>query len=201
MADAYPLSWPAGWTRAKSTRSSNFKTPTTKTLSLLREELKRLGASSVVVSTNVPLKADGTIRLDREPLDAGVAVYFIRDQKQMVLACDQYDLLRDNLLAIAKTIEAMRGIERWGAGEMMDRAFSGFKALPAEASQGEDCWKVLGIPPMSEERLVRLSHRDMIRKLHAGNSSSEDFARVNVARDDALRALVASPIHNKTAAV
>jgi hypothetical protein len=164
----------------------------TKALSLLRDELKRMGASGVVISTNVPLKADGTIRLDREPLDSGVAVYFIRDGKQMVLACDQYDLLRDNLLAIAKTVEAMRGIERWGAGEMMDRVFSGFKALPAEAGQGEDCWKVLGIPPMSESHLVTLVHRDLVRKLHARSSASEEFARVNVARDDALSALKAS---------
>jgi hypothetical protein len=163
----------------------------TKTITLLHEELKRLGASSVVVSTNVPLKADGTIRLDREPLDSGAAVYFLRDGKQMVLACDQYDVLRDNLLAIAKTIEAMRGIERWGAGEMMDRAFSGFKALPAKASEGEDCWKVLGIPPMSEGHLVILVHRDLVRKLHAASAGSDEFARVNVARDDALAALAA----------
>ena len=194
MADAYPLTWPTGWNRSKLAKSSSFKSPMAKTLSLLRDELKRMGASGVVVSTNVPLKADGTIRLDREPLDPGVAVYFTRDEKQMVLACDQYDSLRDNLLAIAKTIEAMRGIQRWGAGEMMERAFSGFKALPAVAGEGEDCWMVLGLPPMSPGNLITLVHRDMVRKLHAASAPSEEFARVNVARDDALSALKASHI-------
>ena len=33
--------------------------------------------------------------------------------------------------AIAKTIEALRGINRWGTGDMMEAAFKGFSALPA----------------------------------------------------------------------
>jgi hypothetical protein len=192
MADAFPLQWPQGWTRTKLQRSSKFKTTGSKAHALLRGELHRLGATGVVVSTNVPLKADGTMRLDREPLDPGVAVYFQRDDKQVVFACDQYEDIADNLLAIAKTIEAMRGIERWGAGEMMDRAFSGFKGLPATASEGEDCWKVLALPPMSPAHLVVLVHRDLTRKLHAKQSASEEFSRINVARDDALRALKAA---------
>jgi hypothetical protein len=130
--------------------------------------------------------------VNREPVDPGVAVYFVRKEKQVVFACDKYDLIRDNIVAIAKTIGAMRGIERWGASEMMERAFSGFKGLPETASKGEDCWMVLGLAPMSPANLVRLVHRDAIRKLHANGASSEDFARVNVARDDALAALVAA---------
>lgn len=192
MADAYPLSWPQGWTRAKLQRASKFKATGSKAHKFLMAELNRLGASGVVVSTNVPLKADGTMRLDREPLDPGVAVYFQRNGKQVVFACDQYEDMAENLQAIAKTIEAMRGIERWGAGEMMDRAFSGFKGLPDQASDGEDCWKVLDLPPMSPAHLVILVHRDLTRKLHAKQSASEEFSRINVARDDALRALKAA---------
>lgn len=194
MTDAFPLQWPQGWTRAKTQRGSKFKSSGTKAHKFLGEELKRLGAGGVVVSTNVPLKADGTMRLDRQPIDPGVAVYFQRngETKQTVFACDQFEDMCDNMMAIAKTIEAMRGIERWGAGEMMDRAFSGFKGLPAEASEGEDCWKVLGLAPMSPAHLVKLVHRDLVRKLHAGNGNSEDFSRINVARDDALRALTAT---------
>jgi hypothetical protein len=191
MADAYPLQWPQGWTRSSHPRVSKFKTTGGKAHKFLLEELHRLGATGIVVSTNVPLKADGTMRQDREPIDSAVAVYFQRDGKQTVFACDQFDTVAENIQAIAKTIEAMRGIERWGAGEMMERAFSGFKGLPAQASEGEDCWKVLDLPPMSPANLVILVHRDMIRKLHAKQSASEAFSRINVARDDALRALKA----------
>jgi hypothetical protein len=192
MVEAFPLQWPQGWQRSRLQISSRFETNTTKALSLLNGEVSRLGGRSLVISTNVPLKADGTMRADREPVDPGVAVYFQRNEKPVVFACDKFDVVRDNLLAIAKTIEAMRGIERWGASEMMERAFSGFKGLPEKASEGEDCWKVLELPPMSPGHLVQLVYRDKMRKLHAADAPSEDFARVNVARDDAMRALEAS---------
>jgi hypothetical protein len=192
MAESFPLSWPAGWSRTKLQTNSAFKAPMSKAVALLRNEVRRMGGSSVVISTNIPLKADGTMRMDREPVDSGVAVYFTRNGKQVVFACDKYDLARENVYAIARTIEAMRSIERWGASEMMERAFSGFKALPETASEGEDCWKVLMLPPMSDARLVKLAHRDIIRNLHATGASSEDFARINVSRDECLRALNAA---------
>jgi hypothetical protein len=192
MAEAYPLSWPLGWERAKVQVASRFDTNTTKALKLLTSEVSRLGGTALVISTNVPLRSDGQMRADREPVDPGVAVYFQRNQKPVVFACDKFDVVRDNLLAIAKTIEAMRGIERWGASEMMERAFSGFKGLPETAGKGEDCWIVLNIPPMSPAHLVTLAHRDLVRKLHAKDASSEEFSRINVARDDAMRALAAA---------
>jgi hypothetical protein len=192
MATNFPLSWPVGWERARLQVASRFDTATSKAYNLLIAEIGRLGGSAVVVSTNLPLKPDGTPRMDREPVDPGVAVYFTRNGKQVVFACDKFDVIRDNLLAIAKTIEAMRGIERWGASEMMERAFSGFKTLPETAGTGEDCWIVLNIPPMSPAHLVTLAHRDLVRKLHAKGAGSAEFARVNVARDDAMRALIAS---------
>jgi hypothetical protein len=192
MANSYPLEWPLGWDRAGIQVQSRFDTPTAKAYSLIVSEVHRLGGTSLVISTNLPLKNDGTPRLDREPVDPGVAVYFIRRGKQTVFACDKFDALRDNMTSIAKTIEAMRSIERWGASEMMERAFSGFKALPQTAGAGEDCWIVLNVPPMSPAHLVTLAHRDLIRKLHAANAESAAFSRVNVARDDALKALLAA---------
>jgi hypothetical protein len=192
MAEAYPLSWPLGWNRTKLQIASRFDTNTTKALKLLTAEVHRLGGTALVISTNVPLRADGQMRADREPVDPGVAVYFQRRGKPVVFACDKFDVVRDNLYSIAKTIEAMRAIDRWGASEMMERAFSGFKGLPETAGQGEDCWIVLNVPPMSPAHLVTLAHRDLVRKLHAKEASSEEFSRVNVARDDALRALAAA---------
>jgi hypothetical protein len=192
MSQAYPLEWPVGWQRAGIQVSSRFQITTSRAYSFLVAEVGRLGGSSLVISSNLPLKADGTPRMDREPVDPGVAVYFQRRGKPVVFANDKYDLMRDNLYAIARTIEAMRSIERWGTAELMDRTFSGFKALPETAGQGEDCWIVLNIPPMSPAHLVTLAHRDLIRKLHAKGAGSDEFARVNVARDDAMRALAAS---------
>lgn len=191
MAHTYPLAWPPGWKRAADTIPSRFKAPMSKALSLLEAEVVRLGGVGIVISTNLPLKADGKFRLDRDPLDPGAAAYFQRDGKDVVFACDQFDTLRENLYAIAKTIEAMRAIERYGASELVDRAFSGFLGLPAVASQGEDCWGVLGLAPMSSESVVRLVYRDLARKLHNAGAADVEFTRINIARDEAIRALAA----------
>ena len=67
--------------------------------------------------------------------DHGVAVYFKHGERSMVFACDKWDAIRDNIYAIGKTIEALRGIERWGASDMLERAFTGFIALENMSSE------------------------------------------------------------------
>jgi hypothetical protein len=52
-----------------------------------------------------------------------------------ISACSSASI-RDNLQAVAKTIEALRGIDRWGTREMVDAAFQAFAAIPASASAG-----------------------------------------------------------------
>jgi hypothetical protein len=79
--------------------------------------------------------------------DTGVAIYFIRKGKQMCIHCDRWDRVEDNIHAIAKTIEAMRGIERWGTGDMVDATFTGVLAISAP-----DDWRtVLGHPTTLEQ--------------------------------------------------
>jgi hypothetical protein len=197
MAHRFPLEWPRGWTRTEHRTSSRFKAATSKALPLLTGEVGRMGGSGLVITTNLPLKADGTFRLDRDPVDPGAAVYFRRGGKDVVFACDQFDELRENVYAIAKTIEAMRAIERYGAAELVDRAFSGFLGLPAVASEGEDCWSILGLAPMSTMAAVKAVHHSLTRKLHAEGAASEEFARINVARDEAFRALAAQSKEKK----
>jgi hypothetical protein len=128
-----------------------------------------MGGSKVVISTNVPLRNDGFPRASApEPKDAGVAVYFRYKDKDMVFACDKYHYTRENIYAIAKTIEALRGIERWGASDMMERAFAGFQGLPATASQSWRDVLNLHAPVISKDdveaafrQLARLHHPDM----------------------------------------
>jgi hypothetical protein len=96
----------------------------------MRNEIGRMGRH-VVVSTNKRIRRDGGVYAgEKEPADPGVAVYFDREGDRVCFACDQYDRVWKNMRAITKTIEAMRGIERWGAKQMLDQAFQGFAALP-----------------------------------------------------------------------
>src|SRR3546814_19053229 len=84
----------------------------------------------------------------------------------MTFACDRWDTVRDNVRAIGKTIEAIRGIERWGASDMMERAFSAFEALPAPGGGVTlSCWSVLGIEPGSSLAELERAYRSEERRV------------------------------------
>ncbi|MEW8189904.1 MAG: hypothetical protein AB2766_11425 [Candidatus Thiodiazotropha endolucinida] len=142
--EAYPLHWPEGWKRTPRhmVDVSRFKVTPDRARRNMLEEIRRLVGygykrDDVIISTNLRLRKDGEpYATQRAPDDQGVAVYFKYKKKPMVFACDQWSHIHDNMQAIAKTIEALRGIERWGASDMMERAFTGFVALehqPAES--------------------------------------------------------------------
>jgi len=131
-----------------------------------------MGGKAMVISSNVPLKQDGTMRMDRDPVDAGVAVYFTRNEKQVVFASDRFDTIAENLQAIGKTIEALRGIERWGASEMLERAFKGFMQLETGARRA--WWKVLDIPASASIEEIEGAFRKLARTLHPDVNKAAD---------------------------
>jgi hypothetical protein len=184
---AYPLAWPEGWPRSKEIQTSKFKATTDKARKKLLEEISRMGGEMPVISSNVPLRSDGHLRADREPVDAAVAVYFQRNKKSMVFACDRYDYVRDNLHALALTIEALRGIERWGASEMMERAFSGFKQLNAE-NEGMSWWRMLQVEAGATAAEIDAAYKKLAKFAHPDMPGGSEAAMgaLNVARDQGL---------------
>ena len=142
MVEAYPLQWPVGWSRTETPEESRFgqwnnKPSVAYARGNVLNELRRLGAESVIISTNMELRQDGLPYSNkREPTDSGVAIYFILDGKGQCIPCDRWRTVGENLWAIYKSIEALRGLDRWGAKSFVDAAFSGFKALPAP---GDGC--------------------------------------------------------------
>lgn len=160
----------------------------------LQDELRKLGATDVVISTNLKLKQDGTpYSAQRDPEDTGAAVYFKLDGRPVALAGDKWDAVADNLYAVAKHIEAMRGQERWGIGNL-DRAFTGYAALPPAAG-AQTWWQVLGfvsgIMPKdtaSAAALINEAWRARARTAHPdAGGSHEMMSRINLARDEGLR--------------
>jgi hypothetical protein len=135
MIDAYPLSWPAHWPRNQYPEHSRFDTPADAARSGILRELELLGATNVIISTNLELDRTGRpFARQRAIADTGVAVYFDLDGQQRCLPCDKWKLIQDNLHAIELTISALRGLSRWGAKEIVAAAFQGFQALPAGTS-------------------------------------------------------------------
>jgi hypothetical protein len=186
MTTAYPLAWPMGWARTANPQRSRFNVTPDQARQELECEIERMGARYPLVSTNIPLRRDGKPYAGAKPdgNDAGVAVYFERNGKQMVFACDRWDRVQDNMRAIQKTIDAMRGIERWGASDMMERAFSAFQALPPPKSP----WETLGVVPGAGMDAVEAAYRAKAKQVHPDRGGSNAaMAELTAARDAALR--------------
>lgn len=205
-ATAYPLSWPAGWKRTQPylrqraqfgrMKQSQYSWQSKERLTLeqarkrLADELDRLGAVNEILSTNLVLRADGWPKGgQRAPDDPGAAVYFDYAGRPTVLACDKWDRVEDNIAALAKHIEAMRGMDRWGVGSV-EQAFTGYQALPAP----DPWWEVLGlVEPTRDASLIRLAYRRASTEAHPDRpgGSHDRMAAVNAARDEGLRLISA----------
>lgn len=190
MAEAFPLSWPVGWPRTQTPTSSRFDVSFASARDGLFDQLRLIGAKLPVLSTNIPLRRDGLPYANQpEPTDRGAAIYFVLSGKAMVFACDRWDRVKDNVRALEKTIEAIRGIERWGASDMLERAFSGFAALPAPGSK--KTWRdVFGFhgAQMPTAAEVNRAWRDLASRRHPdAGGSHEQMAELNEARAEALR--------------
>jgi hypothetical protein len=128
-------------------------------------EISRLGGKDVIISSNIPLRRDGyPMASARTPTDVGIAVYFTHKGKQLCFANDKYTSLEGNITGIARTIEALRGIARWGTGDMMESAFTGFQALPSPSAR--KTWQqILNAKTLIEaehnyKNLARIHHPD-----------------------------------------
>lgn len=190
-AQGYPLTWPASWRRSSIRKSATFHERAengfgTKRLTLesalhrLEHELNRLGAKETIVSTNRERRINGAISAaGSEPSDAGVAVYFKLKGRDTVLACDRWDRVADNVNAIAKHIEAIRGMDRWGVGTV-EQVFTGYQALPAP----EQWWQVLGLTADADLEAIELAYRRIAPAAHPDRGGSDAaMARLNAARD------------------
>ncbi len=198
----YPLTWPAGVKRCTSQRDSDFghvssngigtqrKTPrqNPEGIAEIQRVLKLAQAKTIVISCNL-LRSD----TQRPDGDSGVAVYWTRElwRNQAwtliphCMPCDRFRRIADNLHAIAKSIDALRAIERYGAVSV-EQAFAGFAALPPGSGEEMipeqprvDWRRILGgsWPELDKAELLAIAkarHRKLIAVAHpdAGGSTS-----------------------------
>ena len=195
--EAYPLQWPVGWTRTHPAkrRDAPYRVSFTRARDALMRSLALFGASDIVLSSNIALRRDGLPYAHRgEPSDPGIAVYWTHRGAPRVIACDCWDNTRDNLRAVGLAVDALRALERGGASQILERAFVGFTALPADAgADGRPHWRdVFHVDPsaaITRAELVAL-YRELARLAHPDHGgSTERMAELNAARVEALREL------------
>lgn len=195
----YPLSWPGGWARAASRDSSAFRTGTGAAAQLLTlatgirrlcDELRRLGADDVVISTDVPIRRDGMPYASAAlPKDPGCAVYFTLKRKPMALACDKYTRLPDNMAALAAHIDALRAIQRYGVGTV-EQTFAGYAQLPSPVADAIEWWNVLRVERTATLPEVEAAYRRLAMDHHPDRGGShDDMAKLTQAREAARKAV------------
>ena len=207
--------WPPARPRTKSRKRANFHRKVTEQSSYgtgtwtrktgltiadsrdrLLSELAKLGGVRVIISSNLRLRGDGLpVSSQREPDDPGIAVYFHLNKLPHCLSCDTWDRAADNLAAIAKHVEAMRGQIRWGVADVATM-FAGFKALPGaivtparmtveeaaaflSVGQGVTSGKI-----MTDKETFRAAYRMKARRLHSdanGGQTHPDWSKLQQA--------------------
>jgi hypothetical protein len=181
MYEAYPLQWPTGYKKTPpgDRITSQFNQTMDKAQQFLRKEIERLEAIDLIISTNIPVRKNGLLYADmmKEKIDdPGVAIYFKHKGKERSMCCDQYLRAWENIYALGKGIEALRGIERWGISEFLDRAFTGFPALPESSTANQKIyWEILGLDGEPASSLViRSAYRIKAKRLHPDAGGSAD---------------------------
>jgi hypothetical protein len=215
----FPLQWPDGWTRtpARDRTRSRFGHRSSGQVSFsgarqaLLDELSRLGAANVVITSDLPTRNDGLPYASGRAEDPGIAVWFILadargNNQERVLPCDKWPTHAENMQAIAKSVEAMRGLDRWGVGDVVTRAFAGFNALPPGSGDGEPtapqqpakrswreifgmtAFETLAAPDLLA--IARSRHRAAIKIAHPdAGGSHDDAAELNAALAEAEQEL------------
>jgi len=207
----FPLQWPEGWSRTKPWGRSRSKFEphfVTDRDDVLHWLAKR--GSHVVITSELPLRNDG-LPYYASVGDPGIAVWWVERGQERVLACDRWSRADENMRAISKTLEALRGLTRWGAHEMVERAYAGFAALPGagETATGSGPpepprklgWRELfGVQALFETLIgsstddllavVKARHRKLIAEAHpdAGGDVAR-AAELNAALDEAEKEL------------
>lgn len=200
MIEAFPLYWPEG--RKRTGHFSRENARFDMSFARARDEVVRQielmcgkydwmrREAGLVISTNIPLRRDGLpLASAKAPADPGVAVYFTYKKQQVCFACDRWNKVEDNMQAIAKTIDALRGVARWGTGDMMEAAFKGFTALPAPGADTARGWRtVMGFaegerPSLSD---VEARFRKLAMQRHQDRGGThEAMIELNAALDQA----------------
>lgn len=105
------------------------------------------------------------------------------------MAIDLYTKVEQNLAALARTIDSMRAIERHGGAAIIERAFTGFAALPAPIIMGsERPWhEVLGVDFLATLEEVDAAYRQLRSTRHPDRGGSTDaFTELTKAYEQAI---------------
>jgi hypothetical protein len=111
---------------------SRFDSPLRSTLDTLRRELEHLAAENIVVELDVreqDIRLDGYPRSNARLLSPAVRVTFDSRHGPLRYETAEYRDWKDNLRAIALSMESLRKVDRYGVSKRGEQ-YRGWRALP-----------------------------------------------------------------------
>lgn len=193
MRNPFPLQWPEGWARTRHPAAARFKVSSfAYARDRVLRQVRQLGGTRGIITSNLPTRLDGLPYANAtEPADRGIAVYWVEQGRERVMACDRWTRTRDNLHAIELSLDALRGLARWGSSQIVERAFAGFAALPAS---GQHDWRaVLGAELRTLDEVKR-RFRELAATAHPDQGGNpHEMQRLNAAYAAAKLELEARP--------
>jgi hypothetical protein len=160
-----------------------------RTIRQLMDELRRLGAIDIVVSSNIPTRSDGLPYAESRRIeDPGIACYFTFKKKSLVMARDGFTSPAGNIRSLTLAIEGLRLLERHGGSHMLEKAFTGFLAITPP--DWKKPWhEVFGVKPDWRGDIDTL-YREKARSRHPDVGGVDGLmAELNVAYHEAKQEL------------
>ena len=112
-------------------QASRFKASWTQTMKDLDREMWYLGARSAIIQIDCDesqIRLDGLPRSDARVNSPAVAITFECVRGHLTYPCDTYTSWKDNIRAIAKGLEALRAVDRYGITSN-GQQYTGWKAI------------------------------------------------------------------------
>jgi hypothetical protein len=177
---AYPLTWPQIFPRAKDREKGSFKTSLAGAIKNVQDSLRLFAVDSGKKLENIVISSNVTLGVNC-PSDPGVAIWFVWDGLQVCIPVDRYAKVEANLQAIHHIIEARRVELRHGTISLVRASFKGFLALPAPPGKSwRDVLEVNGDAGLAECKEAYLRKSSKAHPDKAGGSE-EAQAELNAA--------------------
>src|SRR5262245_31126820 len=175
MTVAYPLQWPAGFTRTRTPEKGRFTSTLPGALNNVQDELRKFGKDSGKPVTALVISSNYTLG-DERPNDAGVAVYFSWDGLPVCIPIDRYSTIAANLQAVAHVVSARRTELRHGTLALVRATFTGFAALPGPSTvDWRKLLKVHGMDgtPSTILQMAEANYRQLAKSAHPDRGGSQ----------------------------
>lgn len=187
--------WPREMTRGRKT--APFTTSVRKIREELARELRLVGAKNAVLSVALresQLRTDGMPYANAIPEHPGVILSYETKNGALSFPCDTFAAWEDNLLAIVRTVNALRMADRYGVTQHGEQ-FAAWKAIaasPTAFTTAEEAIEFLIEITMSHAHVGREDLPRMLRVAkrasHPDTGTGRDWERV-LAAEGLLTAL------------